>query len=268
MVATSAFPEWEISSITAFYIQSKFFFQHYRLSFFSLSLFWTASLWAQFPLLTTHFWKMSCGFITWKQGGTISIRFAVCVWTHRPTGTNQQQTLKEMTRSQITMLVCYLLSDPWAGEQRARFVLRVTIQGQLKSGLCGWGAGITELNCGAEICTRWDSAKLRLPIPRVRPGGSVAFGKKKNWTALGSDVKICHLFTQSFKCTDTQHLESTGGRQVLSCVQTKHASEIHVCWCCMRRDSRSSVSGRPGSCPVLWSELSHPFWLGLGTKVL
>lgn len=37
VVATSAFPEWEISSITAFYIQSKFFFQHYHFSF-SLSL--------------------------------------------------------------------------------------------------------------------------------------------------------------------------------------------------------------------------------------
>ena len=28
-----------------------------------------------------------------------------------------------MTCSQSTMLVCYLLSDPWAGEQLAMFVL-------------------------------------------------------------------------------------------------------------------------------------------------
>ena len=119
MVATSAFPEWEISSITAFYIQSKFFFQHYRLSFFSLSLFWTASLWAQFPLLTTHFWKMSCGFITWKQGGTISIRFAVCVWTE------YQMCLSKKCDdySQIRMYDCYLHSDLWPEKMAAEFVL-------------------------------------------------------------------------------------------------------------------------------------------------
>ena len=264
MVATSAFPEWEISSITAFYIQSKFFFQHYRLSFFSLSLFWTASLWAQFPLLTTHFWKMSCGFITWKQGGTISIRFAVCVWTHRPTGTNQQQTLKEMTRSQITMLVCYLLSDPWAGEQRARFVLRVTIQGQLKSGLCGWGAGITELNCGAEICTRWDSAKLRLPIPRVRPGGSVAFGKKKKLDCSGircEDMPFVHSVIQMHRypaprkyrwvpgvelCTDEARIWDT-------CLLMLHETGLQVL--CFRK-------ARFLSCLMIWAQ--SPLLAGTG----
>lgn len=103
-------------------------------------------------------------------------------------------------------------------------LLTVTIQGQLKSGLCDWGTGIIELNCGAEICTCWNGAKLRLPIPReCGQGEEWHLGEKKNWTALGSDLKTCHLFTQSFKCTNTQHLGSTGGYQVLSCVQRKHA---------------------------------------------
>lgn len=32
---------------------------------------------------------------------------------------------------------------------------------------------------------------------------------KNNWTILGSDLKICHLFTQSFKHTFIQHLVGT-----------------------------------------------------------
>lgn len=83
----------------------------------------------------------------------------------------------------------------------------------------------------------------------------MAFGEKKNWTALGSDLQICHLFTQSFKCTNTRHLGSTGGCQVLSCVQTKH-----VCLRYMSADAARDGTPGPlfqeGQVPVLSYDLS------------
>ena len=136
--------------------------------------------------------------------------------------------------------------------------------------LCGsWNlgyviAGLALLNktVVTEIRTHWNCAKWR------SPGGGVAFGKK-NWTTLGSDLKMCHLFTQSFKHTFIQHL--VGTRWVPSaelCTEETGMSKIYIRWCFIRQDSGSNVSERPGSSTVLWSELSHPSWLGLGIKVL
>lgn len=58
-------------------------------SFAALYLFWALRL------LIIYFCKMSCGFITRRQGDKTTIHFAECELSNRCTGTNHEQSLKD-----------------------------------------------------------------------------------------------------------------------------------------------------------------------------
>lgn len=171
-----------------------------------------------------------------------------------------------MTWSRITMLVCYLLSDPWAGEQLVRFVLDAVTHSYHSGAAEIWVVWLghwhywTKLWCWNLYMLEWCKAKIAY-TQRVRPGEEWHLGEKKNWTALGSDLKTCHLFTQSFKCTNTQHLGSTGGYQVLSCVQRKHARLRYIsadaAW-----DRTPGPMFQKGQVPILSYDLSSVTPLG------
>ena len=122
------------------------------------------------------------------------------MWIHRPTGTNQRQTLEEMTWSRITMLICYLLSDPWAGEQLARFVLDAVTHSYHSGAAEIWVVWLghwhywTKLRCWNLYMLEQCKVKIAY-TQRVQPGGRVAFGEKKKLDCSGigfEDMSFVH----------------------------------------------------------------------------
>ena len=206
---------------------------------------------------------MSCRFITRKQGGTITICFAICVWIHRSTETNQRQTWKEMTWSQITMLVCYLLSVPWAGEKLAMFVLDEVTQSYHSVVAEIWVVWLGDWHYWTKLwywnlyTLEWCKVKIAY-TQNVRPGGRVAFGEKKlNCSGIGfEDMPFVHSVILMHKRPTPRAYRWVPGVEL--CTEEAHMSEIHICWCCVRQDSRSYVSGRPGSHDL--SSVTPPGW--------
>ena len=142
VVATSAFPEWEISSITAFYIQSKFFFQHYHFSFsLSLSLFSEQHLCGPNALFWLPiFGKCHVGLSPRnKKAPSLYVLLSVCEFTDPQGPTSDRHWKKWLGHGSRCSYVIYLvilgLESNWQGLFLMQ-LLTVTIQGQLKSGLC------------------------------------------------------------------------------------------------------------------------------------
>lgn len=164
------------------------------------------------------------------------------------------------------MLVCYLLSDPWAGEQLVRFVLDAVTHSYHSGAAEIWVVWLghwhywTKLWCWNLYMLEWCKVKIAY-TQRVRPGGRVAFGGKKKLDCSGigfEDMPFVHSVIQMHKYPAPRKYRWVPGVEL--CTEEACASKIHICWCCMRQDSRSYVSEGPGSHPYDLSSVTPLGW--------
>lgn len=101
---------------------------------------------SQLPLSIIHFCKMSCRFITGRQGGnttTVPVLSSVHELNNRLVVTNHQQTLKEVTWSGCTSVAYIVICGLKSKQHNLHFMQELTfiILLLLKFELCYWGTG-------------------------------------------------------------------------------------------------------------------------------